>query len=94
MPKHAVGGKINHSHTTIIDAVQKVLVLTDKLPEVSKISLGKITAGLPTGIHRLKCIPITGGLRVEIRGTSSKQQIFVYTSNPKKTEKELIAGFS
>jgi hypothetical protein len=94
MSKHAVGGKINHSHTTIIDAVNKVLVLADRIPEISKISLGKITAGLPTGIHRIKCIPITGGLRVEVRGTSSKQQLFIYTSDPVQTEKVLIAQFS
>ncbi len=94
MPKHAAGGKINHSHTTIIDAAQKVIVIAERLPEVSKISLGKITAGLPTGIHRLKCIPITGGLRAEIRGSSSKQQLFIYTNDPAATEQSLLAAFS
>ncbi len=93
MPKHVAGGKINHSHTTVIDAAIKVITLAESLPEVSKISLGKITAGLPTGIHRIKCLAITGGLRVEVRGTSSKQQLFIYCSDPVRISEMLVARF-
>lgn len=94
MTKHIAGGKISRSHTTIIDAAKKVVLKAEKLPEVNKISLGKITAGLPVGSHRIKCIPITGGLRAEIRGTSSKQQIYIYTSDYLSTEQALQGLFN
>lgn len=93
MPKHIAGGKVNRSHTTIIDAAQIVIKTAESLTEVTKISLGVITAGLPTGIHRIKLIPITGGLRAEVRGSSSKQQLYIYTTNPEETERILSSLF-
>lgn len=93
MPKHAQGGKVNRSHTTVIDAAEIVIKTAEKLPEVSKISLGVITPKLPVGIHRIKFTPIQGGLRAEIRGTNSKQEILIYTTRPGKVEKTLTAAF-
>lgn len=42
MPRHAAGGKITSSHTTIIDGAKKVITTARKLTEVTKISLGII----------------------------------------------------
>lgn len=83
---HLSGGKVTRAHTTAIAEAGQVVKAADRLPEVSKIVLGVITQGLPRGQARVKCLPITGGLRVEVRGASSKQQIFVYTSDAIQTE--------
>ena len=42
MAKHKTGGKITTSHTSIIDAALPVVEAAEKLPEVTKISLGII----------------------------------------------------
>lgn len=86
---HLSGGKVTKTHTTAIAEAGPVVKLADALPEVSKIVLGVITQGLPRGQARLKCLPIVGGLRVDVRGASSKQQVYVYTSSPTKTEAAL-----
>ncbi len=93
MTNHFSGGKISRSHTTVIDAAKKLIATAAKLSEVSKISLGVITPNLPTGRHRLKCINIAGGIRAEVRGTNSKQQIFIYTQDAVKTETALMDLF-
>jgi len=91
---HMRGGKISGSHSTVIDAAQKVVKLAERLPEVTKVSLGYIKNGLPTGGHHIKCAPIVGGLRVDVRGTHSKQEVFVYTNDLLKTTKALEALFA
>lgn len=94
MAKSFRGGKVNQSHSSAIDAAQKVIKAANRLPEVTKISLGVITWGLSSGAHRIKFTPIQGGLRVEVRGSRSKQQLFVYTKDPPKTESALAALFT
>lgn len=81
--------KVTRSHTTMIDPVRKVLPLLEKTPEVSKIVLGIIVPGLSVAQHRVKIIQINGGIRAEFRGTTSKQQIFIYGSNLEKVEKTI-----
>lgn len=87
------GGKINGSHTILIDAAVKVIKAAYKDPNVTKVSLGFITLRLPVGAHRIKFTPIRGGLKVDVRGTNSKQELFVYTSNPASTEHTLFRAF-
>jgi hypothetical protein len=84
---HLAGGKITRSHTTAIEEAADVVRALQKHSDVSKIVLGAIKAGLPNGQPRVKSIPITGGIRVEVRGIHSKQQLFVYTAEP-----EAVAG--
>ena len=94
MSKHHRGGKINASHTTATEAAAKLIKAAEKLPEVTKISLGYITNGLPSGSHRVKFTLIQGGLRADIRGTRSKQEIFIYTAHPFKTQHALQRAFN
>jgi hypothetical protein len=86
---HLAGGKITRSHTTAIDEAAALVKAADRLPEVKKIVLGVIVRGLPVGLPRLKCLPVTGGLRIEVRGTAAKQQLYVYTSDIEATESYL-----
>lgn len=87
---HVSGSKITQSHTTATEEAERVVKAAAALPEVSKIVLGVIKPGLRSGRLRLKFLPITGGLRVEVRGVSSVQQVFVYTAEPEQTQRALM----
>ncbi len=82
--------KLTRSHTSMIEPVEALVKQLIKKEEVTKISLGMITPGLPSGQHRVKCLPITGGLKVVVRGTRSKQEIFVYTVEASKVEQFIL----
>ena len=71
--------KLTRSHTSLTKLTAQVVNLIIKLPSVSKISLGIIKPNLKAGQHRIKALPITGGFRLNIRSSTSLQQIFVYT---------------
>ncbi len=86
MAKHIAGGKITDTHSSIIDAAIPLVKLIQKQPEVSKIVLGPITQGLRPAPHRIKVKPITGGINITVRGSATKQELYVYTSNPPVTE--------
>lgn len=90
MKKHLLRGKkFNSSHSSVIDAAIAVVELAKDQPEVSKISLGMIRSGLPPGKHKIKLLPIQGGWKVQVRGSTSVQDLYVYTSSPEKTQKTL-----
>ncbi|HBL51969.1 MAG: hypothetical protein A3D24_03340 [Candidatus Blackburnbacteria bacterium RIFCSPHIGHO2_02_FULL_39_13] len=92
--KHISGGKVNRSHTTVIDAAEKFVKAAQKLPEVNKISLGPIKMGLPAGDYNVKFIPIVGGVQAKVRGPRSIQVVFLYTKNPDMVERALASVFS
>jgi hypothetical protein len=84
MPHPLSSKKITRSHTTLIDGAINVVRHAVKMPEVSKVSLGiikKISIGKP----RIKFLPITGGVKAIVRGNAYVQEIFIYTSDDKKT---------
>lgn len=85
------GSKITRSHTSFIEEVAPLLRVAERLPLISKISLGiikKVPRG--QGIHRLKFRTIVGGLKITIRGTAVVQEIYVYTTEP-DTVKDLLS---
>ncbi len=84
--------KLTRSHTSAIERVQEVVALIQKLPEVSKISLG-IIKHIGVGKPTVKFHPITGGFRAIIRGNISIQEIFVYTKNPSDVQKNIKGLF-
>ena len=84
MPKHKAGKKFSKSHTTIIDAAIPIINQLEKQPEVTKIVLGIIKAGLRPAPQRTKITPIQNGLKLQIRGTNSVQTIFVYSIDASK----------
>lgn len=87
------GGKVAGTHTTVIDAAKRVVKIAEKDPDVSKIVLGFITSGLPVGKHLLKFTTIHGGCKVTVRGTHSKQEIFVYSDDVLATTLRLQSEF-
>ena len=90
MPIHRAGGKLTRSHTTLIDAVAPLVDFLQGRDEVSKISLGLIR-NIGRGMPGLKFHPVTGGWRVVVRGNVSLQEMVVYTSDPERTRKALLA---
>jgi len=92
MPKARAGGKITRSHTTTTDAANIVVRVLAKMPEVTKISLGIITPARG-GKRGLKCLPITGGIKIVVRGIGAVQDLFVYTSDSASTQKKVEGIF-
>ena len=90
---HLSSKKVTRAHTTAIEEATVVVRMLEKSPEVEKIVLGVIVAGLPHGEPRLKCLPITGGLSVEVRGRHAKQQLFVYSIDPQATQGAIMDIF-
>ena len=94
MAKHKTGGKITTSHTSIIDAALPVVEAAEKLPEVTKISLGIIKqVGKSRGQHRMKFLQITGGWKLTVRGSSTVQEIYVYSESTTTTKDSLESCF-
>jgi hypothetical protein len=84
--------KLTRSHTSAIARVQEVIALIQKLPEVSKISLG-IIKHIGVGRPAVKFHEITGGFRAVIRGNISIQEIFVYTKQVEEVQKLISEMF-
>ena len=75
------GSKFNGRHSTVIpDAIAAVEAARD-CPHVSKIALGVITP-LRAGKPHLKFNPVSGGLKMQVRGTHAVQIIWLYTTRP------------
>lgn len=92
MPRHAAGGKITSSHTTIIDAAETVIYAAQSLPEVSKISLG-IIRQIGTGKRKIEFKEISTGFLVRVRGGVTIQELRIFTSKPAKTREALFRAF-
>ena len=77
MPAHKTGRKLTRSHTTITEKAKEVVTLLERLPDVTKISLG-IIKQIGLGKPAVKFHPITGGFRCVVRGNTSIQDVWVY----------------
>ncbi len=83
---HLSGGKFTASHTTVIDAAAAPARAAERLPCVSKVSLGLIKS-LHNGPPALKFTDAGQGcLLVKVRGVRSLQEIRVYTTDKDAVE--------
>lgn len=91
---HRSGGKYSSNHTTVIPAAALLTDIADLQPEVTKISLGYIKAGMPSieGKRRAKITERQGNLLLSVRDNTSHQEIVVYTDDPYKTKRALYRG--
>lgn len=85
--------KITRSHTSAIEKAEEVVAMIQKLPEVTKISLG-IIKHIGVGKPTVKFHEITGGFKAVIRGNISIQEIFVYTKDSSEVQKRIKGLFS
>jgi ribosomal protein L13 len=90
---HRSGKKAGGRHTTLIDAAEKVYDYLNKIPNVTRIAAGQIKAALPVAPHRVIAKEITGGLSIKVRGTTSIQDLKVYSTDPGLIKKMLENKF-
>lgn len=89
MPKIA-GRKFTKSHTTCIDSAVPIVKAAEKLDLVSKISLGIINSCKGgTSAQKTKISIIEAGLFIKVRGSTSVQDIYIFTKDPKDVKNYL-----
>lgn len=78
---HVGGKRVSKRHSTVIESAEQIVRFLQKVPEVSNIVLGKIDVHLPPTEWRIKVSDLNSGLRLQVRGTNSIQQLIVYTTD-------------
>lgn len=76
------GGKYAKSHSTMIPAAAIVCKALERIPEVTRISLGFITAGMRTVATRRIKITVVGGaaIKLSVRDHISHQEVYIYVA--------------
>lgn len=85
---HIAGKKVAKGHSTIIDEAEKLLKFLYKHPLVDKIVTSEIKS-IEHGPRRIKITKIEAGLKLMIRGINARQLVFVYTTQPEITAKQI-----
>jgi hypothetical protein len=82
------GSKFNGRHSTVIRSAIPAVEAAKGCQHVTKIALGVIT---PTKLAeaRLKFTPVSGGLKMQVRGTHAIQIFWVYTNRPDEVIEEI-----
>jgi hypothetical protein len=75
------GAKFNGRHSTVIPSAIPAVEAARDCAEVSKIALGVITPIRASQEH-LKFTPVSGGLKMQVRGTHAVQVFWLYTTRP------------
>ncbi len=77
------GGKYARSHSTMIPAAAIVCRALERIPEVTRISLGFITAGMRTvATRRIKvAIANDAALKLSMRDHISHQEVYIYLAS-------------
>lgn len=86
------GPKISNKHGTYIDEAKKCIQKAKSMTQVRKIILGHI---VPTrhGRRSITFKSISAGLEVVIRGGSSRQILYIYTSDRQQVQAEMHRVF-
>ena len=92
MSNHRAGAKISSSHTTVIDAAKIVVDAATKIPEVTKVVLGRIQRGR-NSLRRLKFVEVSAGWQIDVIDNTSMQRLFVYTSAKEGTKQMLFKAW-
>lgn len=89
--KHTSGRRVTSTHGTYIDAAGPIIgVARQQTSRVKRIALGFIKAGLPSAPIRLKISAVNGGLNLKVRGSTSAQEIKLYTDHPESVKELLV----
>ena len=75
------GPKFSGSHSTVISSAIPALEAAKESPHVTKIGLGVISPCRTADTH-LKFTPVSGGLKMQVRGTNAVQIFWLYTKEP------------
>lgn len=82
------GPKFNGRHSTVIPSAIGAVEAARDCPDVTKIALGVITP-LRAGSPHLKFSTVTGGLKMQVRGTHAVQIFWLYTTRPDQVIREI-----
>ena len=86
------GPKFNGRHSTVIPSAIPAVEAARDCPQVTKIGLGVITP-LKAGAEHIKFTPVSGGLKMQVRGTHAVQVFWLYTTRPEEAIAEITAGW-
>ncbi|HVO98271.1 MAG TPA: hypothetical protein VMT15_09410 [Bryobacteraceae bacterium] len=75
------GPKFNGRHSTVIPSAIPAVEGARDCEHVTKIALGVITP-LKAGTEHLKFSPVSGGLKMQVRGVHAVQIFWLYTTEP------------
>jgi hypothetical protein len=82
------GPKFNGKHSTVIPTAVPVVQAAKECPHVTKISLSVITP-IRAGKPHLKFTPMSGGLKMQVRGANAVQIFWLYTTRPADVIREI-----
>ena len=82
------GPKFNGKHSTVIPTAVPAVEAARDCPAVTKIALGVITP-LRAGKPHLKFTPVSGGLKMQVRGANAVQIFWLYTTQPGDVVREI-----
>lgn len=82
------GPKFNGKHSTVIPTAVPVVQAAKECPHVTKIALSVITP-IGAGRPHLKFTPMSGGLKMQVRGANAVQIFWLYTTRPEDVIREI-----
>jgi hypothetical protein len=82
------GPKFNGRHSTVIPSAIPAVEAARDCAHVTKIALGVITP-LKSGQEHLKFMPVSGGLKMQVRGSFAVQIFWLYTTRPEDVIAEI-----
>jgi hypothetical protein len=82
------GSKFNGRHSTVIPSAIPAVEAARDCPLVTKIALGVITP-IRAAEEHLKFSPVSGGLKMQVRGTHAVQIFWLYTTSPDEVIEEI-----
>jgi len=82
------GPKFNGRHSTVIPDASPAVEAARDCPHVTKIGLGVITP-IRSGPEHLKFTPVSGGLKMQVRGAHAIQVFWLYTTRPDAAIEEI-----
>jgi hypothetical protein len=82
------GSKFNGRHSTVIPSAIPAVEAAKACAHVTKIGLGVITP-IRAAQEHLKFTPVSGGLKMQVRGTHAVQVFWIYTNRPDDVTQEI-----
>ena len=82
------GPKFNGRHSTVMPSAIRGVEAARGCPHVSKIALGIITP-IRAAQEHLKFTPVSGGLKMQVRGAHAVQIFWLYTTRPEDVIREI-----
>jgi len=82
------GSKFNGRHSTVIPSAIPAVEAARECQHVTKIALGVITP-IRAAQEHLKFTPVSGGLKMQVRGTHAVQVFWLYMTHPDDVIQEI-----